>query len=87
MHYPLPLHRQPAFRGFPLAGDRLPVAERIAAEVVSLPMHGYLTRALQDRIIDRVRSYAAPDPEGTCAARAAALSVEWGAKAECERVR
>jgi dTDP-4-amino-4,6-dideoxygalactose transaminase len=73
VHYPLPLHRQPAFRGFPLAGDRLPVAERIAAEVVSLPMHGYLTRALQDRIIDRVRSYAALDSEGTCAARAAAL--------------
>jgi dTDP-4-amino-4,6-dideoxygalactose transaminase len=57
VHYPKPLHRQPAYAHFPTARDRLPVAERVTAEVMSLPMHPYLTRELQDRIIDRVRSF------------------------------
>ncbi len=57
VHYPRPLHHQPAYRDFPTARDSLPVAERLAAEVVSLPMHGYLTEAVQDRIIARVRSF------------------------------
>ena len=62
VHYPLPLHHQPAFGGFPTAAAALPVAERVAAEVVSLPMHGYLTPAVQDRIIDGVRNFAAARP-------------------------
>jgi dTDP-4-amino-4,6-dideoxygalactose transaminase len=59
VHYPKPLHRQPAYAHFPTGQDGLPVAERVTAEVMSLPMHPYLTRALQDRIIDRVRSFFA----------------------------
>lgn len=57
VHYPRPLHHQPAYRHFPSAADSLPISERVTAEVMSLPMHGYLTRELQDRIIDGVRSY------------------------------
>lgn len=57
VHYPRPLHHQPAYRDFPTARPSLPVAEAVAAEVVSLPMHGYLTTAIQDRIIDRIRSH------------------------------
>ena len=51
------IYRQPAFRDFPSAAPALPVAERFAAEVVSLPMHGYLDPAVQDRIIDGVRGF------------------------------
>lgn len=58
VHYPRPLHHQPAYREFPTARPSLPVAERVAQEVVSLPMHGYLTPAIQDRIIERARSFA-----------------------------
>lgn len=57
VHYPRPLHHQPAYRHFPSAADSLPISERVTAEVMSLPMHGYLARELQDRIIDGVRSY------------------------------
>lgn len=38
VHYPVPLHRQPAFG----RGETLPESERAAAEVLSLPLHPYL---------------------------------------------
>ena len=31
------------------------VSERLAAEVISLPMHAYLEAATQDRIVEAVR--------------------------------
>ena len=55
VHYPKPLHRQPAYARFP-AGSPLPVSERLAAEVVSLPMHPYLTDEMQDRVVAAVRA-------------------------------
>jgi len=55
IHYPKPVHRQPAYQGFPVADGGLPVSERLAEEVVSLPMHAYLDEPTQDRIIDAVR--------------------------------
>lgn len=55
IHYPKPVHRQVAYRDFPVADGGLPVSERLAEEVVSLPMHAYLDEPTQDRIIDAVR--------------------------------
>ena len=40
---------------FPVADNGLPVSDKIAEEVISLPMHAYLDEATQDRIIDAVR--------------------------------
>jgi len=56
VYYPRPLNRQTAFRGFPVAGDLLPVAERLSDEVLSLPMHPYLDEPTQDRIVAAVRA-------------------------------
>jgi dTDP-4-amino-4,6-dideoxygalactose transaminase len=56
IHYPLPLHRQTAYRGYPVAGNGLPVSERLAEEVISLPMHPYLEEGDQDRIIAAVKA-------------------------------
>jgi len=55
IHYPTPLHRQSAYVRYPIAGNGLPVSERLAAEVLSLPMHPYLNEATQDRIVEAVR--------------------------------
>jgi dTDP-4-amino-4,6-dideoxygalactose transaminase len=55
VHYPKPVHRQPAYSHFPVADGRLAVSERLAEEVVSLPMHAYLDELTQDRIIDAAR--------------------------------
>ena len=50
MYYPRPLHRQTAYRDFPVAGGGCPVAERLAAEVLSLPMHPYLDASTQEQV-------------------------------------
>ena len=52
VYYPRPLHHQTAYRHYPVAGGSLPVAEALAARVLSLPMHAYLSEADQDRVID-----------------------------------
>jgi UDP-2-acetamido-2-deoxy-ribo-hexuluronate aminotransferase len=55
IHYPVPLHRQEPYERFPVADGGAPVSERLAAQVISLPMHAYLDEAIQDRIIEAVR--------------------------------
>jgi dTDP-4-amino-4,6-dideoxygalactose transaminase len=55
VYYPKPLHQQTAYRHFPVAGNGLPISERVAQEVVALPMHPYLDEATQDYIIAAVR--------------------------------
>ena len=55
IYYAKPLHRQAAYRHFPVADGGVPVSERLAEEVISLPMHAYLEEPVQDRIIAAVR--------------------------------
>jgi dTDP-4-amino-4,6-dideoxygalactose transaminase len=55
VYYPKPLHRQTAYRAYPVAGNGLPVSDRLADEVISLPMHPYLSEEVQDRIVRAVR--------------------------------
>ncbi len=55
IHYPLPVHQQEAYRAYPVAEGGVPVSERLAGEVISLPMHAYLEPAVQDRITAAVR--------------------------------
>lgn len=55
-YYPKPTHRQTAYLGYPVADGGLAVTERLAAEVISLPMHAYLDEATQDRIVVAVRA-------------------------------
>ncbi|MGA7790054.1 MAG: DegT/DnrJ/EryC1/StrS family aminotransferase, partial [Xanthobacteraceae bacterium] len=55
IYYAKPLHRQAAYRGFPVVDGGLPVSEQLAEEVISLPMHAYLEPPVQDRIIEAVR--------------------------------
>jgi dTDP-4-amino-4,6-dideoxygalactose transaminase len=55
IYYARPLHKQTAYRDFPVAQSGLQVSERLADEVISLPMHAYLDEATQDRIVDAVK--------------------------------
>jgi dTDP-4-amino-4,6-dideoxygalactose transaminase len=48
------LHRQTAYRHFPVAGGSLPCSDKLAARVLSLPIHPYLDAATQGKIIDAV---------------------------------
>jgi dTDP-4-amino-4,6-dideoxygalactose transaminase len=50
IHYPLPLHLQPAYQYLGLGPGTLPVSEQAAGEVLSLPMYAELTTAQVDII-------------------------------------
>ncbi len=50
IYYPKPLHLQTPYTAFPRSGA-LPISERLAGEVLSLPMHAYLDAETQDRIL------------------------------------
>ncbi len=55
IYYPIPLHRQQAYKAYPVGKGGVAVSERLADEVISLPMHAYLDEPTQGRIIDAVR--------------------------------
>ncbi len=54
VHYPVALCAQEAFRHCPVVASGVPQSERAAAEVVSLPMHPYLTLAQQQEVVAAV---------------------------------
>lgn len=54
VHYPVPLHHQPAYRERCKAGP-LPHAEAAAARVLNLPIHPYLEEETQAKVIDAVK--------------------------------
>lgn len=57
IHYPIPPHRQGAYRDSAQSGLRLPIAERLADEVLSLPMGPHLSPDEADRVIAAVNSF------------------------------
>jgi dTDP-4-amino-4,6-dideoxygalactose transaminase len=61
IHYPLPLHRQEALiaRGFGREVGTLPVAERAALEVLSLPLVPELGTADRERVVATVSDFMA----------------------------
>jgi dTDP-4-amino-4,6-dideoxygalactose transaminase len=52
VYYPRPLHHQPAYRDCVAPATGLAWSERLATEVLSLPMHPYLTHHDQERVCD-----------------------------------
>jgi dTDP-4-amino-4,6-dideoxygalactose transaminase len=55
IYYPIPLHRQQAYKHFPVGEGGVAVSDQLAGEVISLPMHAYLDEPTQGRIIDATR--------------------------------
>ena len=56
IHYPVPLHLQPAFAFLGEPQGSFPRAEAAAARVMSLPMHPYLTERDQSTIVTALRA-------------------------------
>ena len=57
VHYPVPLHRQPAFAAAGLKRGSLPVAERACREIVSLPLWPYMPDSAVEEVAERVREF------------------------------
>lgn len=59
VHYPVPLHLQPAFESLGVPAGSLPVTEKVSAEVVSLPMYAELSDSQVGRIAELIKRYCA----------------------------
>lgn len=57
IHYPIPLHLQKAYAALHYTRGEFPVTERIATEVVSLPMFPQLTTEQQVRVVDQILAF------------------------------
>ena len=60
IHYPSPVHLQPAYhRRKRVIIDRtdLPVTEKVASQVLSLPMHAHLTEQEVERVCEAIRRW------------------------------
>jgi UDP-2-acetamido-2-deoxy-ribo-hexuluronate aminotransferase len=58
VYYPRPMHLQPAYAGYGDGEGSLPVSEKLAGKVMSLPMHGYMKEETALRIANAVRDAA-----------------------------
>jgi dTDP-4-amino-4,6-dideoxygalactose transaminase len=56
IHYPLPLHLQPACAAFACPPGSLPVTERLASHILSLPMFPELTDEEMNRVCEGIRA-------------------------------
>ena len=56
LHYPIPLHLQPAYQNLNHSLGDFPVAERLAKECLSLPMFPELRETETDRVCDTIIS-------------------------------
>ena len=52
IHYPIPLHEQPAYRYLNVAPDTLPVTHEVAKRVLSLPIFPEITREQVHKVVD-----------------------------------
>src|SRR5208283_3353744 len=57
IHYPVPLHLQKAYASLNYRPGDFPVAERVAAEIVSLPMFPQLTADQQARVTEVILAF------------------------------
>jgi dTDP-4-amino-4,6-dideoxygalactose transaminase len=73
IHYPIPLHLQKAYRRLSYARGDFPVTERVAPEILSLPMFPQLSLAHQERVAHEIARYMAGDARPAAAIPVAAL--------------
>src|SRR5204863_3342867 len=57
VHYPVPVHHQPAYQGRLAGNAGLPETERAAREVLSLPMYPELQSSDVQSVIAAIRSF------------------------------
>lgn len=57
LHYPIPIHLQPAFADLGYQAGDFPITEQYAKEILSLPMYPELTRDGVEAVVTSIESY------------------------------
>jgi dTDP-4-amino-4,6-dideoxygalactose transaminase len=58
IHYPRPIHLQPACARYGYTRGRLPVTEATAEHIVSLPIYPELTEEQIQHVVDAIKKYS-----------------------------
>jgi dTDP-4-amino-4,6-dideoxygalactose transaminase len=74
IHYPIPLHLQRAYASLHHHAGDFPVAEKAAAEIVSLPMFPHLTTVQQARVVDEIINFTSSSTRKPAEAEMASLA-------------
>lgn len=64
IHYPVPVHLQPAYLGRLPGAGQLPVTEQVAREILSLPMYPELSPVDQQQVIEAVLAFGMENSNG-----------------------
>jgi dTDP-4-amino-4,6-dideoxygalactose transaminase len=57
IHYPVPLHLQKAYKALGYSVGDFPIVEKIAKEIISLPMYPGITEEQQARVVERISNF------------------------------
>ena len=57
IHYPVPLHLQQAYKHFGYQQGDFPVTEKVASEILSLPMYPQLKTEQQQRVVQKTAEF------------------------------
>jgi len=57
IYYPLPLHLQPAFKYLGYKAGDFPESEKVAKEVLSLPIYPEIPQETQDLITETIKEF------------------------------
>jgi UDP-2-acetamido-2-deoxy-ribo-hexuluronate aminotransferase len=58
VHYPIPLHKQPAYQAICRVSGNVDVSDAVSKRVVSLPMHPYLDEVAMQTIVNALQKAA-----------------------------
>lgn len=58
IHYPVPIHRSPAYADLELGAGSLPIAERLSREICSLPLYPGMTGEAVERVSQAVHAFS-----------------------------
>jgi dTDP-4-amino-4,6-dideoxygalactose transaminase len=57
IHYPIPLHLQPAYASFGFNKGQFPVSEQLASEIISIPIYPELTYEQRQYVVDHIKKF------------------------------
>ena len=57
IYYPIPMHRQGAYRSLDTVVSQCPVASKLCDTVLSLPIHPYITSEEIERVCDAIKGF------------------------------
>jgi dTDP-4-amino-4,6-dideoxygalactose transaminase len=63
LHYPIPLHLQKAYSGLGYVEGDFPIAEKVASDILSLPMFPGLTAQQQTYITTKIKEFYSSQPK------------------------